>query len=73
MKTLPVEDTWINFFFSTLKNEKRKHFNIAVGKITELPIEFEGCNISWTSQIGPKFTKFCTRKITLVYLPVKPN
>ena len=51
MKTLPVEDTSINYFFSTLKNKKRKHLNIAVSKLTELPIEFEGCNISRISQI----------------------
>ena len=37
MKTLQVEDTWINYFFSTLKNEKRKHLNISISKITELP------------------------------------
>ena len=36
MKTLLVWVTWLNYFFSTLKNEKRKHLNIAVSKITEL-------------------------------------
>ena len=36
MKTLPVWVTWLNYFFSTLKNEKRKHLNIAISKIAEL-------------------------------------
>ena len=38
METLPVEDTWINHFFPTLKNEK--YLNIAINKITELPLRY---------------------------------
>ena len=34
--------------------------------------EFEGCNISRISQICPKFAKFCTHNVTLVYLTVIP-
>ena len=38
MKTLPVLDTWRNYFFSTLKNEKRTYLNIAISRITELAL-----------------------------------
>ena len=51
-----------------MKNKKSKHFNIAISKLTELPIEFEGNKISRISQIRPKLAKFYTRKISHIGL-----
>ena len=68
MKMLTVEDTWINYLFSALKNKKSNCFNIAISKLTELPNEFEAYKISRISQIRPKFAKFYTGKIAHIGL-----
>ena len=60
-----------------LDPEKRKNVNISTLQSVKLlnylyGNEFEGCNILRISQICPKFAKFCTRNVTLIWLTVKP-